>query len=270
MFDAVIGPELLRLNARAAWLFGCTAAAATAAAGGWALRHLLDGRADRVIHLAADMVVFAPLLPLLADPVVVVPRHLAVAATPAAQQAREALAQAEGLYDPGLLAVSADKAGRAFAQWWAARLEGFAEPGKPLDLAPSLFAAGISRDPGCDVAAWNIADRPIGVDAAGNFTVDGGRPLRCLRPAGMTAADSPTAGELAAWHAEEIRKAAAALPPPAPWAWSRFDDGTPIPDAARALYRSRPDLKLAFPNPFAAGPVSFQGWLATEQPEPTA
>lgn len=271
MFDAVAGPAALRLDARAPWLFGRTATEMVALARAWMLRHLLESGAAQVLHLAPRMAVFATLLPILEAAegagVLLSARHLVPATTRQSQQAREALARQEGLYDPGFLAVTGNNDGRGFATWLAARLEAEPEPdGRLCDLAPALFGARIARDPGCNLAPWNAVDRPIGVDAEGDFTA-GAVPLRCLQFAGATAEDSPVLRELAGWHDGELRRAADRLPAPTPWAWACFQDGTPIPDAARALYRARQDLRLAFPNPFAAGAASFHAWLQAECPE---
>ena len=48
------------------------------------------------------------------------------------------------------------------------------------------------------------------------------------------------------------------------WAYARFSNGESITDEMRKVYRARPDLELAFPNPFAVRPgePSFYQWWA--------
>ncbi len=285
MFDKAMDGASMRLAARPAWLFGHTAAQAKAAMQPWMLAELLAGGTAAVVHLSPGMAVFASLQPWLdtaGDAAVILsPHHRAPAASQAVQRERETRAAVDGLYDPGLLAVRANAEGEAFAAWWQARLEAPEEwaaegVGKLHDLAPSLFGARVSRDAGCNVAPWNLAERPISVDAVGDFSVAGVK-LRCMQFAAVPPegkpGDHPIAEELVSWHAEAVRRAALHLPAPAAWAWACFEDGTPIPAAARAVYRQRRDLRLAFPNPFAAGDCSFAAWLRTEMPlimEPAA
>ena len=95
-----------------------------------------------------------------------------------------------GVFNSGFVAVG--RSGRAFLDWWASRLRRdclFCDPlglhadQRWLDFVPSYFEHHVLRDPGINVAPWNIHERQIGwMD--GSFTVDGG-PLRAFHFAGF-------------------------------------------------------------------------------------
>jgi len=51
-----------------------------------------------------------------------------------------------------------------------------------------------------------------------------------------------------------------------PWVFGRYSDGTPIPTGHRRLYRLRPDLQAAFPDPFHAEGGGLLRWMQTQGP----
>jgi len=291
-FDHVVNAADLGIPGFPAWLFkhdvveACTAVKATM------LRRLLAQGAAKVIYLDPDIAAFAP-LDLLADrldtaSIVLTPHQTAPDTTPAATADNEGGSMRYGSYNLGFLGVRNDATGHAFAAWWEERLlaacydapeRGIFTDQKYCDLVPGLFpGVHIERDPGCNVASWNIAHRPIRVTPAGEITA-AGRLLRFYhftkigppftRTAGdiMTeryAGDNFEAFELVAWYKRAIAAAAVPALNAAPWHYARFDDATPIPRAARLLWRARPDLMRAFANPFAAD--QLRAWLAEQEP----
>ena len=48
------------------------------------------------------------------------------------------------------------------------------------------------------------------------------------------------------------------------WAYGQFDNGESIPAEARRMYRSRPDLQTAFPNPYSTLNPSYLCWWHAE------
>ena len=70
--------------------------------------------------------------------------------------------------------------------------------------------------------------------------------------------------EIWAWYKRQIAAATDPAIPERWWAYGTYDDGKPIAKAERVLYRERPDLQQAFPNPYASGRGSFQEWLEHE------
>ena len=71
--------------------------------------------------------------------------------------------------------------------------------------------------------------------------------------------------EIWAWYKAQIDKATDARIPEGYWHYRTFDNGVPVPDAARRIYRERKDLRDAFPDPWVTGPEGgFQAWLRSE------
>lgn len=291
-FDHVLEAGALGIPDFTAWIFkhdvveACTAVKATM------LRHLLARGAGKVIYLDPDIAAFAPLDPL-ADrldsaSIVLTPHQTAPDTTAAAWRDNEGGSMRYGIYNLGFLGVRNDPAGHAFAAWWEERLlaacydapeEGIFTDQKYCDLVPGLFpGVHVERDPGCNVASWNIAHRPVHITRAGEVTA-GGRPLRFYHftKIGPPGARSPGnvmteryAGgnfevhELVAWYRREVEAAALPEAEGHPWHYGRWADGTPIPRAARLLWRARPDLRRAFPDPF--DPAGLLQWIATQEP----
>ncbi|EQD79714.1 glycosyl transferase group 1, partial [mine drainage metagenome] len=94
-----------------------------------------------------------------------------------------------GTYNLGFVAVS--RAAGPFLAWWQVRLrrDAIVDPRAMLftdqrwvDLAPGYFPVHILRDPGCNVAYWNLGTRTIAW-SGGAYTVNG-HPLRFLHFSG--------------------------------------------------------------------------------------
>ncbi len=89
-----------------------------------------------------------------------------------------------GIWNAGIIGARGDSAGRDFLHWWAGMMADprrlRAETGWDqswLDFAP-VFAPslGILRDPGYNVALWNLAERPLALAGDSSWTV-GNQPL---------------------------------------------------------------------------------------------
>ena len=96
----------------------------------------------------------------------------------------EAVIMGTGIFNLGFVAVGPGS--EAFLDYWAERLrhDAIVAPEQQLftdqrwvDQVPALFRHHVVRDPACNVAYWNVWQRPIGQDAAGGWTA-GGCPLR--------------------------------------------------------------------------------------------
>jgi hypothetical protein len=70
--------------------------------------------------------------------------------------------------------------------------------------------------------------------------------------------------ELVAWYRRAVEAATLPEAEAHPWHYGRWADGTPIPRAARLLWRARVDLRRAFPAPF--DPAGLLHWIATQEP----
>ena len=285
-FDRVVTAEELGIPRFRSWLFRHDLVEACTAAKGAMLCRLLEEGADKVVYLDPDIAVFhklASLAGLLDDAsIVLTPHQLAANEAPGAIADNEGTALRYGVFNLGFLAVRGDATGRDFASWWAARLHqacfddpeaGLFTDQKYADLVPALFdRVAIVRDPGWNVASWNLSRRRLEVAADGSIAVNGA-PLAFYHFSkhggvgdAMTdryAGANHVPHELWRWYA---RRLAAHAAPAADWHYGRFSDATPIPRAARLLYRQRPDLMAHFADPFAAGPGGFRDWLAANAP----
>lgn len=240
--------------------------------------------ADVAIYLDPDTAVFAPLDPLLArleTAQIVLTPHLAA---PEAERGgvldNEMSALRTGIYNLGFVAIRTDGEGARFAAWWASRLLARCFDEIPLgvftdqrwcDQVPVLFdGVFILRDPGFNVASWNISQRPVDIRQDGTITV-GGAVLRFwhftkLGPVGeaMTrryAGSNFQVYEIWNWYGRRIAANQAEGVPARWWAHATFADGRPIPTRVRQLYRGDARLRARFPQPFASGPDSLQAHL---------
>src|SRR5690606_8750999 len=87
-----------------------------------------------------------------------------------------------GVFNLGFVAVSNDSEGLRFASWWAERLFdwchdrldiGIFVDQKWCNLVPCFFDnVKISRDPGYNVASWNLSQRRISFSNKGELLVN--------------------------------------------------------------------------------------------------
>ncbi len=287
-FDRVVFAPSLGVPDFASFIFRHTLVEACTALKPRMLAHLLDGGADAVIYLDPDIAVFHPLASveaaLEAASIVLTPHQHQPNHDAQAFHDAERTAQLYGVYNLGFAAVRHDATGRAFAAWWQERCEtdcrdapaeGLFTDQRYGDLVPALFPrVAILRDPGCNVASWNLSRRVPVVTPEGCITVDSHRlafyHFSKIGDVGdiMTRryAQNEVPLEITAWWQRQV--AAATIPGLAdrPWAWGCFADGAPIPLALRRAWRQDASLRIRFDNPFASGPDSLQDWARRERP----
>jgi hypothetical protein len=250
----------------------------------FALAHLLRDRGlDHVVYLDPDIVVYHSLHELdhLLD------RYSVVLTPHILQPASDSEIDLElrrfryGMCNLGFVAVSRQADLDGLLIWWQRRLSRYCtyDPSsglfldqKWMDLAPSLFP-GIHmwRDPACNVAWWNFAQRPI--TCRDGAYVIGESPLKFVHFSGFTVERSEQvtlrnerfslSGLSEATQAlmrdyrerllrngyETVRRLA--------FAYEVFDDGSLISDAARRLYRQLDPAGERWPNPYETGPGTF-------------
>src|SRR5205085_123121 len=175
-----------------------------------------------------------------------------------------------GIFNLGFVAIRTTGEGARFAKWWNDRLLSYCYDDMPngmfvdqrwCDHVPALFdKVKVVRDPGYNVASWNLSTRTVAVQKDGRITVNG-QPLRFwhftkLGPIGdgMTkryAGRNFPVYEIWAWYKRQIEAATEPDIPERWWAYGAYADGTPIEQRDRVLYRQQTDLQAAVPNPFA-------------------
>lgn len=294
-FDSVLTVEdLLReeMGERLhSWLFCHNIVEACTAVKGRAMAHLLDRPdAEKVLFFDPDIAVFDN-LSLLTDAldtaeILLTPHQL----DPEPRENAVAIGDNEiaslkwGAYNLGFVGVrnAPDGEGRRFAKWWGDRLLDWCQDNLPkglftdqkwCDLVPSFFDdVHVLRDPGCNVASWNLSQRRLAFSDAGEITINGA-PLRFfhftkLGPVGdqMTrryAHDNPEVLEVWAWYKRAVAEARPVGVPDRYWHYGSFSNGCNIPDSIRHLYRDRADLRAAFRDPFDVHD-GFFNWLVAE------
>jgi hypothetical protein len=284
-FDEVIWSHELPIEQPLSWLFQHDIVEACTAVKGVALANLFGRGASKVFYLDPDTAVFGSLEPLVKlldeHSVLLTPHQLVPESTAQAIIDNEICSLSHGTYNLGFLGVRNDVSGRAMANWWRDRLLNYCTDEKDLgifvdqkwcDLVPAMFdGVHILRDPGCNVASWNLSNRRLTFDSAGNGLVNG-QPLRFfhftkLGPIGdvmtrKSARDNTEVYELWAWYRNAVHEMTPTGIPRNWWYYGKFQNGAEIPKFARRLYRKSEDLQHSFPNPFCTNGVSFFQWLA--------
>lgn len=226
----------------------------------WLLRHTDAGR---VIYLDPDILALAPFTPVLeafgAGAGIVLTPHLLEPAEDGKRPGDLEILRA-GAYNLGFLAVARGAESDDFLAWWGRRLEhhalvdftsGLFTDQRWIDLVPAMYAATrICRDPGLNVAYWNLAQRRV-------ECVDGrwqanGRPLVFFHFSGLNPAqpenisryqdrfDLSTVGpvrQLCEQYVEALWAAGEAKWSARPHAWGALADGTPVNTYMRAVFR---------------------------------
>jgi len=224
------------------------------------LVHALE-RHDRVMLLDADVLVTACL-----DPVdaaldcheIVLTPHLLDPIAPDGEQPGEPDIIKAGAYNAGFLALRRGEHSGRFLQWWAARLRSGSrvdvEAGSFvdqhwLDLVPGMFGGvGLLDDRGCNVAYWNVAERPL--SEQDGVLHAGGAPLRFFHFSGFdpeqpdhlsrygTRVDpgtDPLLGALCARYAARLDAAGIRDARSWPYSWASTGGGIALTPALREL-----------------------------------
>jgi len=286
-FDKVVWAEDLGIANFPAWLFKHDVVEVCTAVKGPFLHQACSSGADVAIYLDPDTALFAPLDPLIEmlaeHDILLTPHLIDPNDDPAAIADNDLSASRTGIFNLGFVAIRTTGEGARFAKWWNDRLLDYCYDDMPAGLfvdqrwcdhVPALFdKVKVVRDPGYNVASWNLSQRTVAVQKDGAITVNGS-PLRFwhftkLGPLGdvMTkkyAGSNFPVYEIWGWYKRQVTAATDAAIPQRYWAYETYADGSPIEKPHRVLYRQRGDLQAAYPDPFAAGPGSYRQWLEQE------
>jgi len=287
-FDEIVWQHDLSIPNLSTWLFKHDVVEVCTAVKGPFLRQACDRDVDVVMYLDPDTCLFNSLQPLIehleTHDILLTPHLLEPEKTNYAVMDNEMSALWAGIYNLGFVAVRTKGDGLRFADWWSERLSSFCYDDvkrglfvdqKWCDLAPAFFKnLLIVRDPGYNVASWNVGQRKLSIDKKGDLFINADFMLRFwhftkLGPVGdsMTqryAKDNFSVYELWRWYRDRVMKATSDTIPDRYWAFGAFADGTKIDRSYRLLYRDRADLQKAFTEPFEVGDNSYQAWLRAE------
>ncbi|MDT7951613.1 MAG: hypothetical protein RQ966_08925 [Acetobacteraceae bacterium] len=283
-FHSVVRSSDLGIPEFRSWAFGHNIVEFCTAVKGFMLDRLLAEGTESVVYLDPDIALFAPLVDverLLSDHAVVLTPHLTVAEeADAGIRDNEIGSLKHGVYNLGFVAVRNCEEGRKFGRWWRDRLHRYCWDDIPAglfvdqrwcDLAPALFAdVAVLRDPGYNVASWNLGSRPISIGTDGmiragdsllrffHFTKVSGVGEQMLR---RYAYGRLEVFELLRYYRARLAVHRPARLPHGWWALNHFRDGTPIRHEQRIAWRHRVDLRQAFQDPFESGAGSYQEWF---------
>jgi hypothetical protein len=286
-FDRVVWADDLGIADLQAWLFKHDVVEVCTAVKAPFLHQACGWGSDAVIYLDPDTALFSSLDPLEAaleaHDILLTPHLVDPNETDEAIRDNDLSASRTGIFNLGFVAVRTSGEGARFAKWWNDRLLDWCYDDMPnglfvdqrwCDHVPALFdKVKVIRDPGYNVASWNLSTRTVTVQKDGQVTVNG-QPLRFwhftkLGPMGdaMTKKYGGTnfpVYEIWRWYKEQVVEATDPAIPPGWWAFGAYSDGAPIERAHRVLYRERPDLQAAFPDPFDTSEGGYRRWLIAE------
>jgi len=289
-FDHVVLLSELGVPEWKSWAFGHSVVElCTAVKGPGALLLIERLQPDKIMYLDPDIRVYGSLAPLermldehavLLTPHLLDPEH-----TPAAIVDNEICTLKHGVYNLGFYAATTGGQGRTFVEWWADRLLTYCLADIPgglftdqrwCDLAPGFFdRLEIVRDRGYNVATWNVAHRRLTRTPDGTWMA-GDVPLRFYHFTGYDsgdgkgmleryASDQPAAFALWDEYGSALVAAGHGQPRFAAWEYSHFSTGAPITAGMRRLYKLRPDLQQAFPDPYKVeGLHCYYEWWQAE------
>lgn len=222
----------------------------------------------KIIYFDPDIRVFRPLnemLGLLDDHNVLLTPHLTDLLDDGKNPTELQILQA-GSYNLGYIALRTCEETRKLTKWWQRKLykdcvvdlpRNLFVDQKWMDLVPSMFeGVHINRDPGWNVAYWNLNHRSLSLDHDGAISVNG-RPLTFFHFSGFSISattlskhqnrfdkgvrGSPLRSLCTAYEEALVRNGIERFSG-LPYAFGQFADGTPVPDCARRLIRTNPSF----------------------------
>lgn len=281
-FDEIVYSDSLPIPAFESWAFKHDIVEVCTAVKGPFLRMQLYA-ADVVIYLDPDICLFGPLecvddlLEGRAN-ILLTPHQLEPDKESSIVIDNEITSLATGIYNLGFIGVSNRKPGLDFSEWWSDRLIEFCLDEIPrglfvdqrwCDHVPVFFSGvDIIKDPGYNVASWNLSNRHLSLSDDGLLLING-KKLRFwhftkLGPIGdvMTrryARGNPIVHELWNWYKSKVSQHRMESIPDKYWHYGKYDNGTSIPKSHRMLYRNKKEMQDRFPKPRSeTGRGSFQ------------
>ena len=193
-----------------------------------------------------------------------------------------------GIFNLGFIAVGASAGD--FLSWWHERLRidavvdfqnALFTDQRWIDWVPALFPHCVSRDPGLNVAYWNLHERPLTREAGGRLLA-AGAPLRFVHFSGFDLANpwvlsrftgdyprvlvsgDPLLRELCLTYAALLTGAGHESQRLLPYGNAAVPDGPLLTTAVRRVYRDAVIGTLPFPDPPRrplSEPEAFSRWF---------
>jgi len=253
----------------------------------YAFQYLLERYGfEHIFYLDPDIKVFSRMVRVadaLASADIVLTPHLTAALDDDRRPTEIDILRA-GTYNLGFIALRRSPETAAFLAWWQQRLydhcvvdlaRGLFVDQRWVDMVPGLFeGVAIVRDPGYNVAYWNLSHRSIS-DCESGYEVNGA-PLCFFHFSGYNPdlpdqvsrhqnrhamRDLPMATqEIILAYRHELLEAGFAQCRKWPYAFGTFANGTVIPDLGRPIHHEAPELMESIEDPFSEG--GFQAFVS--------
>ena len=247
---------------------------------------------EKVIYLDPDVCIFSSLEPIfieLAISSIVLTPHFITPEISYTGTISESLLLHVGVFNCGFIAVSNSEKGRHFVGWWESRLYNLAYQDKVeslhtdqkwVDLVPAFYGkeVHISDDIGRNMAFWNLHERKLIYNEDGKHEVENRfsrshSPLMLFHFAGYdiknaetvihknhaeyAMADFPELKKLFIWYRELLLRNGFNEYIVLTYQFNRFDNGSPITNFQRRLFRSLTENGHRFEAPFSVNEGSF-------------
>lgn len=273
------------------WIYEHSVVELCTAVKGQALVNFLESGTDDVVYLDPDIAVFQDLKcleELLNQYDIILTPHVTIPEmTKIGIGDNEIAALKHGTFNFGFYAVKNSPNGKKFAYWWRDRLIDYCYDNIPGgiftdqkwgDLVPSMFeGVYIWKDPGCNVATWNISNRKITKDENGKFFVNGS-PLKFYHFSGFDSGsqammlDRYSEGnialyELRKWYIERQIQEEQGRYEQYPSKYNFYDNGERVTKEERIMFRNRLDIINFFKdtNPYIVNQDrSYYYWYRDE------
>ncbi len=258
----------------------------------WVIAELFARGYERVIYFDPDIKVYgsvAPILEALEHADIVLTPHLTDRLDDG-RKPTELMILQSGSYNLGFIALARTENTRRFVEWWQRKLErdcvvdiprGLFTDQKWIDLVPGMYdKVSIVRDPGWNVAYWNLNHRAVTRDASGVRV--NGAPLLFFHYSGFAPGAAlfskhqdrftmdnlpPAVRALADDYAADLLRNGFEACRAYPYAFGRFPSGEAIADLVRRCYRE--DFPWDEPHPdlwTAEGERFLVDWLNAPAP----
>jgi hypothetical protein len=293
VFDQVLTIHDLNIPQLQSWIFKHTIMEICTAVKGPAAAYIAENTGtDKLMYLDPDIAVFDSLEDISRKldefPIILTPHQTKPETNVTDVLNNEVCFLKHGVYNLGFFAIKCEGQGKDFLTWYRDRLLEFCyidfEWGlytdqRWCDLAPALFdKLFVFRDPGYNVARWNLSQRNLSRNAKGKFMIDG-EPLRFFHFSGYDTGQGINEitryvdkdhefHDLWKWYAEKLIENGQERLGKLKWRYGFFSSGNKITPGMNKLYRERIDLQKAFPDPFRNdGTLNcYENWYANEYP----
>jgi glycosyltransferase involved in cell wall biosynthesis len=255
----------------------------------WLLEQLLRDADQPVAYFDPDIRFYAPVERidrLAREHELVLTPHITEPIPEDGKQPGELDLMASGVYNLGFVAMAPGERTQELLEWWQRRLRydcvidhalGYFVDQRWFDLVPNTFAGtALMRDPGMNVAYWNLHGREISRDEHGGWLVNG-EPLRFYHFSGFNPdephllskhqtrtrlSEHPALAQLCGEFAELVRSHRRPGEGKVAYAWDELGDGRRWDRRLRRLYREGERVGAFSESPFEeVGAKEFFDWL---------